>query len=675
MPATIQDIIDLQTLAESSEIEFKLAGGKSGKGQLPKDFWSSYSAMANGRGGWVILGVKEKERQFTPVGVTDIEKVRTDLFNQLSDRDKVSVNLLSEDDVQVVVMDGKDVLAIHIPPATRKQKPVYLGKNPLGGKTYIRLHEGDRVCDEETVKRMLAEQLNDSRDNEVLSEHYSFDDDIDLTTLNAYRNLLASHNPDHPFLSSDLFDFFKQIGGWRKDRETGIQGITVAGVLMFGTWDAITSVHPDYFIDYQERPEAKTELRWIDRIHYDGTWSGNLFDFYRKVYQRLTADLKVPFKLEDGQRRNNTPVHIALREALINSLVHSDFTVRVPLLIVKRPDLFGFRNPGLMRVPLEEVIDGGLSDCRNQTLQKMFLLIGLSERAGSGIPKIYSGWSDAKWRKPKFSERQSPDQTILELSTAGLIPQETMEQLHAIFGDNFYSLDELETKIVVSAAVEGWINHERACELTEKHTREVTLILPRLVNKNFLVAAGESKHKYYTLPGVNNIPTPDNVFAASALPEKVVPTIDLDITHSEQDITHSDDNITHNAHNITHKSSNITHNEDLKPRDQHGRLLSELLSKPIIDDLELLQQDFYEELSSLASPVKAKSRTSKEQMRKVITELCTGHFIEVAQLASLLSRTSQSIRQNYLKSMVEDDVLELAFLQSPRTPRQAYSTK
>lgn len=135
--------------------------------QLPKDFWSSYSAMANGRGGWVILGVEEANREFTPVGVTDIEKVRTDLFNQLSDRDKVSVNLLSEEDVQVVVMDGKDVLAIHIPPATRKQKPVYLGKNPMGGKTYVRLHEGDRVCDEETVKRMLAEQLNDSRDNEV----------------------------------------------------------------------------------------------------------------------------------------------------------------------------------------------------------------------------------------------------------------------------------------------------------------------------------------------------------------------------------------------------------------------------------------------------------------------------------------------------------------------------
>ncbi|WP_230856495.1 RNA-binding domain-containing protein [Vibrio cidicii] len=663
MPLTIQDIIDLQTLAESSEVEFKLAGGKDGKGQLPKDFWSTYSAMANGRGGWVILGVKEQDHQFIPVGVTDIEKVRTDLFNQLSDRDKVSVNLLSDKDVQTVTMEGKEVLAIHIPPASRKQKPVYLGKNPLGGKTYIRLHEGDRVCDEDTVKRMLADQLHDSRDNEVLSEHYTFEEDIDFTSLNAYRNLLASHNPDHPFLASDLFDFFKQIGGWRKDKETGKQGITLAGVLMFGTWGAITSARPDYFVDYQERPEAKTESRWIDRVYYDGTWSGNLFDFYRKVYQRLTSDLKVPFKLEDGQRRNDTPVHIALREALINCLVHSDFSVRLPLLIVKRPDLFGFRNPGLMRVPLEDVITGGISDCRNQTLQKMFLLIGLSERAGSGIPKIYSGWKEAKWRKPKFTEKQLPEQTILELSTVSLIPQETMDHLHTIFGDAFYQLDELETKIVVSAAVEGWVNHERACELTEKHTREVTLTLPKLVNKGFLVAVGEGKNKYYTLPGVNNIPTPDNVFTTSNLTEQAM-------LKTDSDITHNDNNITHNDNNITRKSQNITYTE----RDQYGRLLSNHLSKPIIDNLELLQADFHCQLKVLASPVRTSARTSKKKMKEVITEICKGHFIEIAQLAHLLDRTSQNIRQNYLKSMVEDGVLELAFPQTPKTPRQAYST-
>ncbi len=71
MPLQIKDIIDLQTLVESEQVEFKLAGGKDGKGELPKDFWPTYSAMANGRGGWVILGVKEQAGKFIPVGIVD----------------------------------------------------------------------------------------------------------------------------------------------------------------------------------------------------------------------------------------------------------------------------------------------------------------------------------------------------------------------------------------------------------------------------------------------------------------------------------------------------------------------------------------------------------------------------------------------------------------------------
>lgn len=360
--------------------------------------------MANGRGGWVVLGVKEQAGKFIPVGIVDPEKIKADLFNQLNDRDRVSANVLrSENDVQQVSLQGTDVLAIHIPQAMRKQKPVHLKKSPFGN-TYQRLHEGDRVCDDMTVKRMLAEQIHDSRDNEVLSEHYTFQDDIDLDSLKVYRNLLSANNPQHPYLACEPFELFKMVGGWRKDRETGKKGITLAGVLMFGKWDAIIAAAPNYMVDYQERPEAKTELRWVDRVCPDGTWSGNLFDFYRKVYQKLVADLKVPFTLEEGQRRTDTPVHIALREALVNTLVHADFTERVSILIVKRPDMFGFRNPGLMRLPLEDVIAGGVSDCRNRLLHQMFLLIGLGEKAGSGMPKIFSGWKSANWRTPNFGK-------------------------------------------------------------------------------------------------------------------------------------------------------------------------------------------------------------------------------------------------------------------------------
>lgn len=83
-----------------------------------------------------------------------------------------------------------------------------------------------------------------------------------------------------------------------------------------------------------------------------------------------------------------------------------------------------------------------------------------------------------------------PAQTLLELSTASLIPQHVLDDLHQRFGETFDQLDDLEQVIVATAAIEGWVNHERACQLTTRHSREVTLTLPRLESKGFLVAGG-----------------------------------------------------------------------------------------------------------------------------------------------------------------------------------------
>ena len=54
---------DLATLAESFDLECKAAQGRDGKGELPEDFWKSYSAMANADGGLILLGVQEKPRE------------------------------------------------------------------------------------------------------------------------------------------------------------------------------------------------------------------------------------------------------------------------------------------------------------------------------------------------------------------------------------------------------------------------------------------------------------------------------------------------------------------------------------------------------------------------------------------------------------------------------------
>ena len=171
------DVLDLASLAEACDLECKAAQGRDGRGELPDDVWKSYSAMANADGGVILLGVQEKPRgMFKAVGLVDAERVRKALWDNLHNRKQISANLLSEGDVQPITLEGKTVLRIRVPRAERQQRPVHLGSNPFGG-TYLRRHEGDYPADDEAVRRLLAERVEDSRDERVLK---GFDFDLTL---------------------------------------------------------------------------------------------------------------------------------------------------------------------------------------------------------------------------------------------------------------------------------------------------------------------------------------------------------------------------------------------------------------------------------------------------------------------------------------------------------------
>ncbi len=657
----LKTLEDLSLLRESVDLECKLAQGESGQGEIPKDFWSSYSAMANAHGGVVLLGVREKDGEFSIAGLSNATKLRTDLFNNLNNPAKVSANLLSDKEVEEIVVDGKTVLAIRIPQATRKQKPVFLHGQPLGN-TYRRLNDGDRKCDDETVKRMLAEQVEDERDARILKGFGM--DDIDAESVRIYRQMLKDEKPGHPYLEQDDFAFLTSLRGWRRDRTTGESGLTLAGVLMFGKWSAIQEAVPHYFLDYQERPEAKTELRWIDRLVPDGTWTGNLFEFYRRVYRKLTADLKVPFALKDGQRKDDTPVHEALREALVNTLVHADYTGRVSVLVVKRPDMFGFRNPGGLRLPIEQVIRGGESDCRNRILHQMFLLVGLGERGGSGMPRIYRGWKSQHWRPPALMEKDEPEQTLLALQMADLLPENVLTHLQSRFGAQFDTLDYTGRLVLATAAVERVVSHNRLLELCDAHSHDLSLLLARLVKQGLLASDGRSRGTVYYLPG-EVLPTPEQVFVGPIFLPEQASRAEGRSEYSKVSSEHSQPSSEYSAPSLDQ------YDPDVGARDIVGRMLSPHLDAPIVDNVDLLASTFRATLERLAGEAKS-GRLSQKRMEQVVVNLCRGHYMTISSLAKLVGRSSDGLRQQHISRMVKSGILRLAFPSKPTHERQAY---
>nr|WP_288465592.1 RNA-binding domain-containing protein [uncultured Pseudomonas sp.] len=667
---------DLELLRESIDLECKLAAGREGQGALPEDFWPTYSAFANSNGGVVLLGVREKKGQFQLEGIANPGKVRKELFDNLNNRQKVSINLLSDADVREVELEGRTLLLVEIPRANRRQRPVHLTPNPFG-HTYRRLNEGDRHVADEDVKRMLAEQVEDSRDDRILKGYHL--DDLCSETLRAYRQLFANRDPAHPWNALDDHEFLRQIGGWRRDRETDTAGLTLAGLLMFGWMSTIQEALPNYMLDYQERPEARTELRWVDRVTLDGKWSGNLYDFYRKVYLKLTADLKVPFKLEKGERQDETPVHVALREALANVLVHADYSDRASVLVVKRPDMFGFRNPGLMRVPPEVAIRGGEHDCRNRTLHKMFRFVGVGEQAGSGIPKIYAGWKDQHWRPPALFERSEPyNQTLLELRMVDLWPEDVLQALRLQFGPVFEQLSHDERLSLAAAASERTISHGRIMEMTGLHSVEASRLLQALVRGGYLESHNPGRGAVYCLPGAG-LPTPEDVFGGSS---DYLPVSSEHLSGSSGHLGGSSEHLSDSSGHLPVSSEHsrassehlaVSSEHSMAERDEYGRRLSSHLDAPILDSLECLPHDYKAKMEALANAARS-ARLSQSAMRSIILALCEGQYVTGPSLANLLQRSPDALRQQHLKPLVVSGQLRLAFPTTPTHQMQAYRT-
>ena len=632
-------------LRESVEIECKLASGIDGKGGVPKSFWETYSAFANTNGGIIILGVKElKNATLQAYGIENIFQTKADLFNSLNNPLKVNINLLTDDMVREWVIDGKTTLAIGVPRASRKQQPIYLHNNPLNN-TYIRRHEGDYKLDDEQVKRLLAEQSEEGRDSEILANFGI--NDLAFESLRSYRQRYSNLNPYAELNDLSDLEFLRRIGAYGVNRETGVEGLTKGGLLMFGMHHTIAEVFPNYLIDYQEYSSDRLNERWSDRVIPDGSWSGNLYDFYRKVYVKLVETLKVPFRIKDGVRQDDTVVHIALREALVNCIVHADYTDRASLLVVKYPDRFRFRNPGLMRVPIEYALKGSESDCRNRKLHQMFRLINVGEQAGSGVPKILSGWESQHWVPPYLHEKREPNnQTVLELTMVDLFPAETMQLLTDQFGSRFTELSQNERAALAIAKLEGMVTHSRLQTVVASHSVDISRDLQHLVKNEFLNSSG-GRGAVYTLVGVEVL-TPDDIFNG--------------IESGGKDFSEEI--------NIPLKEAVVSRNN--LNRDEFGRLCSDKLEWPVIDDVSSLSEEFKLKLFDIAEETRTKQRVSPAVMENIILSLCQEQFITLGALAEVLNRKPEVIRRKYLTLMVKGQILTLAFPTTPTHVKQAY---
>lgn len=485
------DIFELMDIGENSEIEFKKA-----KNSVPKDLWETYSAMANTNGGTIVLGVEERlgeAERFCVSGINSVEKVLKDFWDTINGN-KVNKNILMDRDVEIIDIDSKKVIRIEVPRANYSDKPIFLNGNPYNG-TYKRNYEGDYKCSVSEVNSMIRDSSDDNYDS-VLVENYDIND-LDMETVHRYRNMFSSRNLHHIWIKLSDEEFLMQLGAIARDRNTQKVWVTVAGLLMFGKGLSIREKFPYLNLDYLNMIDSDTDFRYGDRVTIDGNWENNLFNFYMKVINKLVEGLPIPFRLEGIVRVDDTPVNRALREALVNTLIHGNYSIEGTIKVMRFRNRFEFHNPGNLRIPVSDVYSGGISKCRNKNLQKMFRLIGFGENIGSGFPKILKAWYDQKWAEPILEENFRINEVVLKMSMISFVPEVYREKLKLMYGNSLDSLNTDEVKILLAAITEGEISNARVQCILDMHSKDISDLLRSMVNRGLLVEEGFGRGKKY----------------------------------------------------------------------------------------------------------------------------------------------------------------------------------
>lgn len=592
---------------ESDEIEFKSAAGG-----FPLSFWETYSSFANTNGGTIIFGIKEKKNVFFLDGLTkdQVDKYRKDFFNNMHSKQNVSLPLLHEDDVEEVPIQGCYILLFYIPRVERNLRPVYCGQDPYTG-TYRRDEDGDYHCTREEVNSMFADaNIANPVDGRIL-EHYGIDD-LDETSIKEYRQLFARNNPSHVWNSLSDEEFLEKLNVIRKDRTKNKKGLTFAGLLMFGTYSALTDEDPNFFPDYQEINNSKD--RWINRICPDGNWESNLFQFYKRVLPILQSFLPKPFRLEGNLRVNETPAHVAVREALTNALVHADYTENASLNIYKYPNKIVLSNPGTMLISKSQYYKGGESICRNKYLQTMFTFLGAAEKAGSGADKIIHGWQEQNWLSPNIEEKARPNKVVLTMTMESLLDTSTLQGLQKMYGKNITSIDHHQLLVLALAYTEEEITNERLRYALDMHPSDITHLLADMCNKGLLETSGYGRGTKYHL--------------------------------TKRKIALNDSNVALGGNKVALNGSNVALDNG-KVAHRHDKVALE------------------------CDAIRNKKRYNTKELKQIISYYCTD-WRSVEEIAKYINRNKEYVKNSVLSKL--SDILERKY-DIPHHPKQRYRIK
>lgn len=361
----IEKLKELLTGGEGINVEFKQSRNK-----LNKDVFESVCAFLNRNGGHLFLGVEDKG------GIIGIEpgavdKLKKDFVTSMNNAQKISPTFyLTIEDVEI---EGETILYIFIPESSQVHR--------CNGRIYDRNEDGDIDITDNTnlVSAMYMRKQGTYAENRIFP--YAEISELKSDLFIKARKLAANQKPNHPWKAMDDLELLKSAGLYLKDLQSGKEGLTLGGILIFGNDQLIHAALPHY------RTDAILRRENIDRYDDRDDIRTNLIDSYERLMQFVAKHLNDKFYLEKDQRISVRDK--IFREVISNILIHREFVNPFPAKLVIENDRVYTENSN--KPHGNGVIDPeNFSPFpKNPTIAKFFKEIGWVDELGSGVRNIY----------------------------------------------------------------------------------------------------------------------------------------------------------------------------------------------------------------------------------------------------------------------------------------------
>jgi predicted HTH transcriptional regulator len=351
-------------------------------------------AFANTSGGILLVGVEDKTRAVR--GVDDPLAAEEKLANVVSDG--ISPTLLPG--FEYLSWRGTQVLAVEVAPGPAR--PYFVRRDGVSKGIYVRVGSSNRVADPALVAELRRVATRRTFDEEPLRDETM--ESLDLAGV-------AESFPDRGRIRAEEMRTF---GVATRDGRRLVP--TTGGVLLFGKGRARR--FPDAWLQCGrfQGEDRTTILDSVDHHDHLPQLPERALEFVRKHAVRALEIRKIRH-----EERWSVPIP-ALREALVNAVVHADYALRGgPVRLSCFDERIEIENPGLLPFGLAtENLTQGVSVIRNHVIARVFRELGLIEQWGSGIRRMIETCRKAGLRPPNFEEIGFRFRVTFDLSPVGM---------------------------------------------------------------------------------------------------------------------------------------------------------------------------------------------------------------------------------------------------------------